>query len=469
MSVKTTNIRALKSGLWYTISNLLSKSIVFLTTPIFTRLLTQEEFGSFNNYLSWTALLMILITLNLDSTLISARYAFKEKFDSYILSLLVLSTISGVIWLVIINLNKSFFQSFFDLPILYINIMLIYLLFYPGMTLFQAREQYLYEYKKNIAVSMFISIGTALVSVLLVYYLSNKLLGRIVGSVIPTIIVGLFSFIYFILKGKTIKLSYWKYALPICLPYIPHLLSMTVLNSMDRVMINKFCGSEQTALYSLAYTCGTLMIVLLTSLNNAFAPWLADKLNEKKYNEIRNFSYKYISMFVLMMIGVMLVSPEILYILGGKSYMESVYVLAPVTMGCCCQFLYTMYVNIEQFNRKTIGMAIGSACAAILNFVLNLMFIPKFGYIAAAYTTLVGFLFLVIIHMYLVKRLGFGKVYNNRFVVTVIVICLICMMIVTRLYSHIYIRYFVVLLYSAMLLYIFKKNKDELISLKRGE
>ena len=67
------NVKALKSGIWYTAANFLTKSIGFITTPIFTRLMTHDEFGLYNNFTSWTSTLTILVTLNLTSTFISAR------------------------------------------------------------------------------------------------------------------------------------------------------------------------------------------------------------------------------------------------------------------------------------------------------------------------------------------------------------------------------------------------------------
>ena len=81
--------------------------------------------------------------------------------------------------------------------------------------------------------------------------------------------------------------------------------------------------------------------------------------------------------------------------------------MTPVAMGCVCQFMYTLYVNIEQYKKKTVGMAIASVTAALINYALNALFIPKYGYIAAAYTTLFGYLVLFIIHMLIVKSLGF--------------------------------------------------------------
>lgn len=322
------NKRALKSGVWYTASNFLVRSIGFITTPIFTRILTHSDFGIYNNYTSWLSIITIFITLNLESTLISARYNYKDKFDTYILSMLSLSALNAFIWFVCINLFKNKFEIFFDLDIKYLNVMLVYLLFLPAVNMFQARERYYFEYKRTVVASLILSIGTALLSVVLVINLSNKLTGRILGGVIPTVLLGIVFCLYFIKKGKQVKISYWKYAIPICLPYIPHLLSMTVLNSTDRVMIMKMCGSEQNALYSLAYTCGTMVTLLMTSLNGAYAPWLGEKLNEGKEEEIHKFSYIYIMAFSFLTIGIMLVSPSPLYsrrkiVYGGCIYINT--------------------------------------------------------------------------------------------------------------------------------------------------
>jgi len=91
------NAKAIKSGIWYTISNFLLKAIGFLTTPIFTRLLTQAEFGEYSNFASWLNILTIIVTLNMEASLISAKYDYKDRFDNYIYSVLSLSTASVMV------------------------------------------------------------------------------------------------------------------------------------------------------------------------------------------------------------------------------------------------------------------------------------------------------------------------------------------------------------------------------------
>ncbi len=458
---------ALKSGIWYTVCNFLLRCIGFITTPIFTRLLTQEDFGAYNNYTSWVSILTILVTLDLGATLISAKFDYKEKFDEYVLSVLALSSLSCVIWFAVAHVFADRVMNLLGMDMFYINCLLIYLFFYSAVNLFQIRERYLFAYKGTVFSSIFITVGTAFLSVVLVLTMENRLTGRIIGSIVPTILLGAILYVYFIRKGKRIDVRCWKYALPICLPYIPHLLSLTLLNSMDRVMITRICGKRDNALYSLAYNCGTIVTLLMTSLNGAFSPWLGEQLHAKAYDRIRRISKKYILIFCYLAAGVMLLAPEVLLVLGGKAYLPAKYVMPPVAMGCVCQFLYTLFVNVEQFEKKTIGMAFASCAAAAVNYVLNALLIPVFGYVAAAYTTLAGFLLLLIMHMLLVRHMGYAKVYSYRFIILVTLVMMGMTAGINVVYSYDYIRYAILGVYVLIFIFAARKYKSLIINFVR--
>lgn len=461
------NKKVLKSAVWYTFSNFLLKSISFITIPIFTRILTHDEFGQFNNYTSWLQIISIFVTLNLQSSLISAKYDFKEDIDKYTLSIFTLSSISSIIWAAVLNLYSNFFTKILNLEIYYINCMIIYLFFGSAFSLFQIKSRFLLKYKMNVLLSIINAVSTSFLAVVLVLVMQNKLKGRILGSIIPTIIMGLGVIIYLIKKGKKIDISYWKYALKICVPYIPHLLSLVLLSSVDRIMITKICGNEKNALYSLAYNCGLIITLLITSLNDAFAPWLGDKLNEKNFDDIRSFSKKYVLIFFVLALGMMLVIPEVLFVLGGESYLEAKFVLAPVALSCIYQFLYTLFVNVEQFTKKTCSMAMASISAAALNYVLNLIFINKFGYVAAAYTTVVGYIWLLFVHMIIVYKIGYSKVYDYRFVIMTAIFALLLTILISFLYLHSILRYICIFVYISVILFVIYKCKKQIIEIIR--
>lgn len=431
--------------------------------PIFVRILSKTEFGSYNNYISWLSIISVFVTLNLESTLISARYDYKNEFDDFILSMLSLSTISTLIWFSMINLFSEFVTAFTDIDLVYLNIMILYLLFLPAVAMFQTRERYLFAYKKTVITSLTLAIGTALVSIYLVLTIQDCFLGRILGSMIPTAFLGMLFYVYFIFKGKKIKIAYWKYAFPICLPFIPHLLASVLLNSMDRVMINKWCGAEATAMYSLAYNCGAIVTLLINSINSAYAPWLGEKISEKKYTDIKKFSKVYIACFIFLAMGIMLMAPEILWILGGSAYLDSKYVITPVAMGCICQFLYTMFVNVEQFERKTIGMAIATVIAALVNYILNYLMIPRIGYLAAAYTTLIGYLCLLGIHMFLVWKIKMNMVYDYKYIISVVLLGMIYTIVITISFDILWLRILFIIMYLVIAIYGISHYKSKII------
>ena len=441
------NIKALKSSVWYIVANFLTAASAFLTTPIFTRLMSQEQYGMYNNFTSWQSILAIIFTFNVQASLISARYDYEKDLNRYIFSTLSMSTASVLLCTFILNLFSDWAQDFFSLSKMYINLMMVHILIMKVFEMFQTEQRYFFKYKLQVCLSIISTLASLGLSLLLVTQMGDKLTGRIIGSALPSIVIGLCLYLVYFVRGRRIHFGYWKYALVICLPYIPHLLSMTVLNSTDRIMITKMCGATDTALYSLAYTCGTMMTILLNSINTAFSPWLAERLHENDTKSVRSFSKYYIAIFVCVSFGAMMIAPEILYVLGGKEYLPAVYVMPPVAMGCICQFLYTMMVNVEQIKRKTVGMALASVAAAVLNYVLNLLLIPRFGYIAAAYTTLAGFLLLLGLHMWLVRRMGMSHVYSYKFIVLTVIASGAVTVAMNAVYAAPIIRYILIAAY----------------------
>lgn len=452
------NSTALKSGVWYTASNFLLGSLTFLTTPIFARLMTKEAFGSFQNYESWLHIIEIIVTFNVEASLISGRFDYAKTFDRFVFSILALGAFSCLSWFFVFRFCSEWIESWLGFGSQYVYWMFAYILFSVAIKIYQVREQYFYRYISSVVVSVGVAISTVIISLLLLYYVEDKVLARIVGQALPAIVFGGAIYLMLGYRGQQVEFSCWRYAWPLCLPYIPHLLSMTVLNSVDKIMITNFCGAEYTALYGVAYTCGRAGNTLLRSMNTAYGPWLADQIMKRDFSAIRNVSYTYINMFLFLILGILLLGPEILYILGGSAYMDAIYVLPPVMIGTVCQFLYTMFVNIEQLSKHTKGMAVASISAAFLNVILNLIFIPYFGYLAAAYTTLAGYLWLLLVHMYLVKEIQYDDAYDYKFILISVSGMLLLSVGITYMYSYTYARGIAIIIYAVASVYAVYKN-----------
>lgn len=459
------DILAIKSGIGYIISIIIINGISALTTPLFSRLLSTNDFGELNNYTSWESLFVLFITLSLEASLICARYDYEEEFDGFVKSIVAFVFCIFLLWIIIIIVFNNWITLITGVSVEYLFLMLAQIVFGRMILLYHQREKLFYRYKNSVYVSLSASISMASLSIVLVLLMNDRLMGRILGMTISEFIIGLGCGIILLKNAQGINTKYWKYAIRVSLPYIPHLLSMTILNSTDRIMIKKICGAEDTAIYSLAYNASLLITMLFMAINDAFVPWLGDRLIEREFETIRKASLRLVCLVLVSAIGILLLAPEVIKIFGGDNYKQSVYVMPPVVFGCCFQYIYTMYVNVEQIKKKTKWMAMASGIAALINVGLNCLFIPKYGYIAAAYTTLFSYFCLFIIHMFVLKKIGFGYTYNNKVLCVLSFVLFVLTVYFEKLLYFKKLRYIVVVLYFVVLgLYIFK-HKGKLILL----
>lgn len=425
-----------KSAAGYMASNLLVKASGFITIPIFTRLLSQAEYGQYNNFLSWVTIVGIVTSMSLESTLISAKQDYEDSFEDYAFSISIISIFLAGIWWLLAWVLMPFVSPLLAMDPLYIHAMFIYLLFQPIVNIYQTRERFLFKWKATVATSVAVSVGSAVLSVLLVITMGDKLLGVIAGRVAPMMLIGALLLLACIKQGNKFIVSCVAYALPIAAPFIPHLLAMNLLGSLNKIFIEQACGSEANAMYSLANNCGLIVSIFTTSLNGAFAPWLGERLAEGEYAVTRKVGKPYILLFALLAIGASLFAPEIMYILGGPDYIDAASMIPAISMGCVFQFAYCMYVNIEQFKKKTVGMALASASAAVVNAALDIVLIPRFGYQVAAIATAISYAWLLFVHMALVSHIGLLKVYDVKYNIIVIAITTISMVLISAIYPY---------------------------------
>ena len=458
MADNSISSKAFKAGAWYTVSNFLLKGVAFFTTPIFTRLLSKAEYGEYSNFTAWQSIIAILVTMELSGCVVRARYDFEDDFDEFLSAITWCGSVVTLAFYLLVILFQNLAVKIFAMDMKYIHLMFLCVMISPALSILQAKHRILQKYKSFVAISVISTIVSTFVSLVCVMNMQDRLFGRIFGMTVPFMIVYLGAYIVLAVKGRTFyKAEYWKYAVAFCLPLVPHLLSNVILGSSDRIMIKSMCGAEDAAVYSLAYSCGMIISVLFTALNQAWEPWLFDRMNAKDDESIIKASRYYLVFFMLLIIGAILFSPEIMLIMGGKTYAEAVYVIPPVMAGYGCKFAYTFYVNSERFAKKTAYISIGTMIAAGLNIILNIIFIPIFGYMAAAYTTLIGFLVLVFMHYMISKRMDIVGMYDNRFVFSTVFIMIVVSILCQSLYTTIVIRYSLIFALGIVFIVLIKK------------
>lgn len=448
--------KAFRAGLWYVVSSVVVKMVTVITTPIFTRLLSHQEYGTVQTFTSWRTLLLPIFSLNLAYSIGRAKLDFPGRTDEYIGSMQVLSAIFSLALAGIILLFLNPFANFLALTVSETVLLIIYLVFETAILFHQAGYRYHYLYKENIVITWYMILATTGLSLLLIVVFGGDLaFQRLLGTVIPPVALSLYFWgKSFRKKMLCFKVQYWKYGLAISVPLILHNISLHILAQSDRIFITKIWGKADTAFYSLAYTYGMLLQVFSQAVAEGWLPWFHDTYFSGRQARIRESVKPLIVLGCFVSLAAVAFAPEAVLILGGRKYAQSIPCVPPVVMGVTCQFIYTHYVNIEMHLKKTAYVSAGTIIAAGFNIVTNAIFIPRYGYTAAAYTTLASYFLLLVIHFVITRRLFHVHLYDDWFLFGSLIATGIIIAILTQTYDYTAVRYgFILAGFLAFLFY----------------
>lgn len=455
--------KAIKAGTWYALSDILLKGISIITAPIFTRLLSTADYGLVSNFMSWQNVLACFFGLCLSYSIGRAKIDFKDDFDGYLSSIQSLSCLSSLVafalfWPFADEIAKF---TLIDKPLLIS--LVVMLCFYPSISFLQVKYRFDYDYKKTVLIAIVNTVSVIVLSIVLIMCSEegHKYQGRIWGYVVPSLIISCVCFLVILRNGrKIVDLKYWKYALTISLPMIPHGLSMIVLSQIDRIMIIQLDGEAEAGIYSFGCSYAMVITVITNAITNAWYPWFYEAYHDRKYTEIIKTD-KYLNVMVCSLTFFFVtVSPEVLMILGSRDFWCAKWITMPIIVGALFQFFYYKFSCFELYSKKTVVIAIGSVLAAVINYLLNLIFIPIYGYVAAAYTTMAGYLLLMLFHYVAVKVISKEKIFAYKQTWLIALGTTVGSLLLVSTYNYILLRY---LLASGLIVLVAFRYKERII------
>lgn len=380
-----------KAALWFALCSVLQKGIAFLTVPVFTRLLTAEEYGTYSLYLSWLGVLTIITSLYLyNGVLNNAMVRFEHDRDRCISAMQGLTVTVTAAVFVLWVIFRDRWTAFSGLAPVLMVLMFAEMLVTPALSYWSGRQRFEYRYKRLVAITLAKSLANPLLGLLAVKLSSGDgATARVAAAVAVEVLFCGAVAAYQFARGRCFfHRKYWKYALSMGIPLLPHYLSSMVLSQGDRIMIEKLAGRSQVAFYSVACNTGMVVQVLTNAIGSAFTPWIYQRL---KAGDCKGMARRINGLLFLTACGIfvlMLCGPELMLLFGSEEYAGSEYVVPPVAASVFFIFLYNLLAVPQFYHQKTQYMLLSSLCAAAANIALNYIFIRPFGYVAAAYTTL---------------------------------------------------------------------------------
>ena len=420
--------KVLQAGIGLTIGNYLLKGVVFLTTPIFARLMTTGDYGIYNVFVSYESIFFVILGLAIHSSYKNAYYKFRDPahpeselgYQKYISATICFLFVSLAVWLFIALIFRRPLTGLLrmDHPLIYI---LVIGSFVDAVTNCYSSDKGIhYQYKELLIVSFVGTILGIALSILLMktVFADRMYMGRILGSTIPGVCIYCAIALRYVFRASARGMKdalFWgvRYSLPI----VPHGISQIILSQFDRIMILRMIGDSEAGIYSFAYILYSMVAVTASSIDGVWSPWFYEKREKEEYDAIHRGSSLFIFIMLLISVGVIMVCPELIRILGGKKYEAAIGCAIPIVCGGFFAGIYNIPCLVEYYHEKTRYIAVSTAAAALLNIILNAIFIPRYGYEMASYTTLFTYILYFLAHFLLAKRIEGKNLFPAKLII----------------------------------------------------
>ena len=438
------------------LGTILIRAVDLISIPIFTRLMDAASYGRVSVFTTYVQVFMVILGLDFHAGVDRATQEYKEKKNEFYSVTLFFTMLWSAVLILIFNVFPALTGRLLAMNQYEFNIMLVYS--YAYFIVHYKSMQYIYNmmYIKNLLMSIAVACGNLILSVIFIlsFLQDDKFLGRILGAMIPTVIIAIVILCNTFKNSKVlVKKEYLKYALSFSVPLIPHTLANMILANSDRIMIQSMIGDSQSGIYSVAYTVGLMMHVVSEGLNNVWKPLLFRRMEKGKKQLIKRQARIYLLAYTFVAVGVIGVSPEIMKIIASVEYRDGINLVMWLCLSTYFIFVYQLYVDIEYYNKKTAYMSIGTFMAAIVNIALNMLGIPQYGYEVAAISTVVSYAVLILFHSVIVNGFIKERVIDTLFT-TMIALGMVGITFVLNLLRNTIIKRYLILFFIETLVFL---------------
>lgn len=386
------------------ISNLGSKAISFVLAPLYSYYLSTTQYGTMDIITTTVGLVMPLLCWDIYEA--TFRFSSDKKYDASI----VFSS----------SFSLSFLMSFFSIVLLIIlniwNAVPMVVSCSILLAVVDANYQVLSQFargqnKMNIFAlsgvinSMILFVSDIIFLVLLRYGLTGWMIAYILGKVITCLYVMWKTNVRKIFSLKAISKKFYKEAAKYSLPLLPNTMMWWVMNASDRYMIALFLGAAANGVYAVANKMPSLLSVFE---NIFYQAWQTSSINvledegrDKFYSEVFK---NYFSILTLGVLGLLLILKPVTIRLFAHGY-ESAWTCTAILV--VAVMFHALGGNLGTFYgtfRCTKGALITSIIGAGTNIILNIILVPHWGIVAAATTTLIGYIVVLLYRWWDVKK-----------------------------------------------------------------
>ncbi len=402
--------KLLRAAGTYTVANVINAFVPFLILPIITAAVGPDDYGVYGIYVAVVNLAVPFTGLAISRSVARAFVADDIAIARYITSAMALSTVAtaGVL------LATLFFEeplgALIGFPPDWVIVAVLASFFQAQLALLLATLQMRHQPVAFGAVRVSQSLINGGLTLTLVLALDMHWRGLVLGHAVALALYYPLSLLILrrsaLLDLRVVK-GYARDALKYGAPLIPHVIAGVVITMSDRILVARLVNIGDAGIYSASYQVGMAMFLVITSVNQAFMPWLFEQLADEKTARKRLIvggTYAYFAgLLALAGIGYF-VAPPFIGVYLGPEFQRAGDLLPWLVLAFAFHGMYVTQGNYLYFSKRTSFLSASSAVAAVTNFGLNLVLIPAYGIYGAAWSSSIAFVAALVLTWWFAQR-----------------------------------------------------------------
>lgn len=393
-----------KHSIVYGLGGLVTSLLGFVLLPIYTRYLTPADYGVFSLLLVTSSVAGIIAQLGLGSALFR-EVIFRESDENVVESTALYFLIfEATIFFTILMVFSSQFSSLIFATSRYASLLSLTFLttllgVFDVVTLAKLRIQGRSTLFAVLTIARFL-VGFTL-NVYFIVVLQHGLEGLVIANLLRAALFAVVSLGLLIGDLRPVfSMPILQRLLSFGIPLVPFGISHLALTSADRYILQHFSTTAEVGLYSLGYTIGMMVNLIVSAVQLA---WPAQMYTIAKRPDAEQQFSRILTYYLLVLgfigLGLSVLAREVLMIMTTPSFYEA-YIVVPLV--ALSYILWgTMYMTntaLETQNRVKY-MSLTIVCCAILNLGLSYLLIPSHGMMGAAWATFISYLALAVVQL----------------------------------------------------------------------
>ena len=444
----------MKNTIIIAIGKFSTQVISYLLLPLYTSILTTNEYGIFDFLVTACVFIVPFITLLMEESMF--RFLIDEESDDgkrkVMSNACIYSILSMIIWCLLLFIVLNIFKY------KYTFVFVLYIISCIFITLTNSITRGLSKLKLYALSNFILSVITIVLNVLFIAKFKFGVNGLLYSTIIANVITSLF--IIFKLKVyKFIKIKYVnkkelskmvKYSYPL----VPNSIGWSIINISDRIIVTMVLGSSENGIYAMANKFPNIMNTFSGFFFTAFKENASKVIKKKDYENYYNNLLTIVhNSFITISLLLISIIPFVFNIFIKKDYVDAFEYIPILVIALYYGNMAGFYGSLFVAFKETKILGSSTIWGAIINIIINLLFIKFIGLYAAVISTLIANYIVTIIRKEKLKKyMNVEKIKNYYF--SIFMLILISVLYYYRLLITNIIALSIVIIYSIIV------NKD---------